>query len=97
MGVVAIREAEYQEGSEISELAATDTCEISRLYVHPQCRRLGIATRLMDEVEESALDMGYQKLKVTFWSFFKPTNIPNTLNCHIRKIRLINIGKSNNE
>ena len=66
MGVVALREAGYQEGSEISELATTDTYEVSRLYVHPQCRRLGIATRLMDEVEESALDMGYKKLKVTF-------------------------------
>ena len=66
VGVVAIRETGYQEGDDILEPGMPDTCEVSRLFVHPQCRRLGVASRLMDQVEESALDMGYKRLKVTY-------------------------------
>ena len=65
VGVIALREATYKEDAEdISENHATDCCEISRIFVHPQCRRLGIATRLLDQAEDRATDMGYSRLKV---------------------------------
>ena len=70
VGVIAIREGNYhEEGTEISEDEVDDCCEVSRIYVHPRCRRLGIATRLMDEIEDRALDKGYQILKVFILGF----------------------------
>eukprot|EP00090_Calanus_glacialis_P035321 TRINITY_DN60321_c0_g1_i1.p1 TRINITY_DN60321_c0_g1~~TRINITY_DN60321_c0_g1_i1.p1 ORF type:complete len:256 (-),score=57.47 TRINITY_DN60321_c0_g1_i1:56-823(-) len=72
VGVIAIREGNYQEeGTEIPEDEVEDCCEVSRIYVHPRCRRLGIATRLMDEIEDRALDKGYQILKVKTYATSK--------------------------
>ena len=55
-GVVCVREA----GEEDSK-----TCQISRLYVRPDCRRLGIASRLLQEAKIEALKMGYKRMQVS--------------------------------
>ena len=54
--MVCVREA----GEEDSK-----TCQISRLYVRPDCRRLGIASRLLQEAKIEALKMGYKRMQVS--------------------------------
>ena len=59
-GVVCLKEAD-RPGQE-----ADRTCEISRLFVHPDCRRLAIASRLLQEAKIEALKIGYKKMEVRF-------------------------------
>ena len=66
VGVIAIREDNYKEDTDDTyEKLKSDCCEISRIFVHPKLRRLGIGARLLDEGEARARDKGYSKLKVS--------------------------------
>ena len=66
VGVIAIREDNYKEDTDDKyEKLESDCCEISRIFVHPKLRRLGIGTRLLGEGEARARDKGYSKLKVS--------------------------------
>ena len=40
------------------------TCQLSRLFVHPDCRRLGISNRLLQEAKIEALKIGYKRMQV---------------------------------
>jgi len=55
-GVVCLKESEAEEDDK--------TCQLSRLYVHPDCRRLGISNRLLQEAKIEALKMGYKRMQV---------------------------------
>ena len=59
-GVVCLKEAD-RAGQE-----ADRSCEVSRLFVRPDCRRLGIASRLLQEAKIEALKTGYKKMEVRF-------------------------------
>ena len=54
--MVCIKESEAEEDDK--------TCQLSRLYVHPDCRRLGISNRLLQEAKIEALKIGYKRMQV---------------------------------
>ena len=54
--MVCLKESEAEEDDK--------TCQLSRLFVHPDCRRLGISNRLLQEAKIEALKMGYKRMQV---------------------------------
>ena len=56
VGVVSIKETD--------SIGDKKTCKVSRLYVHPNCRRLGVASKLLQAAKIEALKLGYKMLKV---------------------------------
>ena len=61
--MVCLKEVDREEEEEEE---AVRSCEISRLFVHPDCRRLGIANRLIQEARIEALKIGYKRMEVCF-------------------------------
>ncbi len=47
----------------VSEIAG-DLCELKRLYVKPQCRRMGIGKRLADAVIKKAAQLNYERMRL---------------------------------
>ena len=41
-----------------------ETAEVKRMYVVPHVRRMGIGARILNELESSAKEMGYQRLRL---------------------------------
>jgi len=56
VGVVSIKETD--------SIGDKKTCKVSRLYVHPNCRRLGVASKLLQAAKIEALKLGYKMLKI---------------------------------
>ena len=54
--MVGFKESEAEEDDK--------TCQLSRLFVHPDCRRLGISNRLLQEAKIEALKIGYKRMQV---------------------------------
>ena len=61
VGVIALKE---MEENKMDVNKSYNCCEISRIFVHPHCRSLGIASRLLSHIEEIALNIGYSTMKV---------------------------------
>jgi GNAT superfamily N-acetyltransferase len=38
------------------------TCEVKRMWTHPEYRRLGLAARVLDALEDAACEAGYNRL-----------------------------------
>jgi putative acetyltransferase len=55
----------YENGKELGCGAikeyAPDTMEVKRMYVSPECRQRGIATKILAELEKWASELGYAK------------------------------------
>ena len=64
--MVCIKESEAEEDDK--------TCQLSRLYVHPDCRRLGISNRLLQEAKIEALKIGYKRMQVDLISLTYTTH-----------------------
>ena len=47
----------------VSEMAG-DTCELKRIYVKPQFRRRGIGKKLMGDIIEKAIELGYKRMRL---------------------------------
>jgi len=41
-----------------------ETAEVKRMYVAPEARRMGIGARILDKLESTAKEMGYQRLRL---------------------------------
>ena len=55
-GVVCLKETESVEDKK--------TCQVSRIFVHPDCRRMGVASKLFQGAKIEALKLGYKILSV---------------------------------
>ena len=55
-GVVCLKETESVENKK--------TCQVSRIFVHPDCRRMGVASKLFQGAKIEALKLGYKILSV---------------------------------
>jgi ribosomal protein S18 acetylase RimI-like enzyme len=53
----------------ISEIAA-GLCELKRIYIKPQFRRMGIGKRLTDAVIEKAVQLKYKRMRLHTSEFF---------------------------
>ena len=53
----------------VSEIAE-ELCELKRMYVKPQFRRIGIGKRLADAVIEKAVQLKYKRMRLSTSEFF---------------------------
>ena len=49
---------------ETTSVGNMKSCQVTRLFVHPDCRRLGIASKLLQMAKIEALKLGYKILRV---------------------------------
>jgi GNAT superfamily N-acetyltransferase len=65
---VAVLLVAYREGDPVGcvglRQAEPGTGEITKMYVHPKARRLGVGRRLLSAVEESAREQGIRTLRL---------------------------------
>ena len=53
----------------VSEIAG-NVCELKRLYVKPQCRRMGIGRKLTEAIIKKAIQLKYERMRLDTNNFF---------------------------